>query len=365
MAVRLADSVPAIVFGFHGGVIADRWSRKRTMVSADVARGVVLVPVAAAGLLGHLPLWGLVAAAFLLETATSYFAPAYGALLPALVERRNVQPANALVQSTAQAVSVGGWALAAALLLFLPISAFFLLNAASFFVSALLIAGVRPARAAPAEIAPRVRDGLAALKPLPALAVAVAVLAVVKTISAGTWIGGVPTLVRDTLGHGAGGYSLVMVGYAAGSIAGGVALTRVHIRRKAIASLLLWTLYLPAYGVMAFAGALGPAAAGAFAAGLGQSSSVVLLNAAAQETVPDRVLGRVMGLISLVHRGSHATGLLLVTPLFAIVAPRAIFAVSALVIPLAAVVGAAVAERASSRSTRTSPIRDMSKSGGV
>jgi MFS family permease len=352
MAVRLADSIPAIVFGFHGGVAADRWSRKRMMVSADLARGAVLVPVAVAGLFGELPLWGLVLAAFLLETATSYFAPAYGAMLPAVVDRRNVQQANALVTSTAQAVSVGGWALAAGLLAFLPLSAFFALNAASFFVSALLIGGVRRTRADRGrETAPRVREGLAALRPLPALAAAVAVLAVVKTISSGTWIGGVPTLVRDTLGQGAGAYSLVMVGYALGSIAGGIALTRIEVRRKAVVSLLLWTLYLPAYGLMAMAGGLMTAAAGAFAAGLGQSSSVVLLNAAAQEDVPDRVLGRVMGLISLVHRGSHATGLLLVTPLFAVAEPQSLFAASALAIPLTSLGGALLAVRAARRSS--------------
>jgi hypothetical protein len=78
---------------------------------------------------------------------------------------------------------------------------------------------------------------------------------------------------------------------------------------------------------------------------------VVLLNAAAQEDVPDRVLGRVMGLISLVHRGAHATGLLLVTPLFAVAEPRSVFAVSAVAIPLTALAGAALAAR---RATRAS-----------
>ena len=79
VAVRLADSIPSILFGLHGGVAADRWSRKRLMVSADLVRGVVLVPVAVAGLAGSLPLWGLVVAAAVLASATSYFAPAYGA----------------------------------------------------------------------------------------------------------------------------------------------------------------------------------------------------------------------------------------------------------------------------------------------
>src|SRR5215475_5957988 len=59
VAVRLADSVPGIVFGLHGGVAADRWSRRKLMVGADLVRGVVLVPVAIAAISGSLPLWGL------------------------------------------------------------------------------------------------------------------------------------------------------------------------------------------------------------------------------------------------------------------------------------------------------------------
>jgi hypothetical protein len=54
---RLADSVPALVFALHGGVSADQWNRKRITVAADLTRGLVLVPVAIAGLCGRLPLW--------------------------------------------------------------------------------------------------------------------------------------------------------------------------------------------------------------------------------------------------------------------------------------------------------------------
>ena len=58
VAVRLADSIPAIVFGFHGGVAADRFDRKRLMVRADLVRAATLVPIAILGLTGHLPLVG-------------------------------------------------------------------------------------------------------------------------------------------------------------------------------------------------------------------------------------------------------------------------------------------------------------------
>jgi MFS family permease len=362
IAVRLADSIPAIVFGLHGGLAADRWSRKRLMVSADLVRGVVLVPVAAAALAGSLPLWGLVIAAFILEAATSYFAPAYGATVPALVDRDNVQQANALVQATAQAVSIGGWAVAAALLAFIPVSVFFAVNAVTFFISAALIARLRHGQEHdPHAEAPRLREGFTALRPRPVLAAGVIALGVAVTITSGSWIGGVPTLVRDTLHHGAGGFSIVMAGYAAGAIVSGLVLSRIPIRRKAPAGLLVWTMYLPGYGLLALATSLPFAIAGAFFAALGQSTSVVLLNSAAQEEVPDHLLGRVLGLISFTHRGAHATGLLLVSPLFAFVAARAVFGAAAVVVPLVGLAalllasrrGGAARARATDRSRRS------------
>lgn len=338
LAVRLADSVPALVFGLHGGLVADRWDRRRVLVGADLARAAVLVPVAAAGLAGGLPLWGLVVAAFLLTSATSYFDPAYGALLPSLVERRNVQQANGLVRATAEALSVGGWAVAAGLLAFLPVSAFFALNAATFLVSAAILARVPSAGGRPAEPgAGGLRDltaGFEALRVRPFLAVAVVALGLAVTIAAGTWIAGTPQLVSENLDRAAGGFSLVMAGYAAGAITAGAVLTRRPVRRKTLTSLLAWSFYLPAYLVIGFADSLPVAMAGAFLAALGESSAVVLLNSAAQEEVPDRVLGRVMGVISLVHRGAHATGLLLIAPLFVVVEPEAIFAGAALALPL-------------------------------
>jgi MFS transporter, DHA3 family, macrolide efflux protein len=353
IAVRLADSIPAIVFGLHGGIAADRWSRKRLMVGADLVRGIVLIPIAVAGLAGSLPLWGLIVAAAVLETATSYFAPAYGATVPSLVERANVQNANALVQATAQALSIGGWAVAAALLTFMPVSVFFGVNALSFLVSAALIARLRPGEERdPHAPAPRAREGFAAIRPHPVLVAAVVGLGVAVTITAGTWIAGVPTLVRDTLHHGAGGFSIVMTGYAAGSILAGLALARIPIRRKARASLIAWIMYLPGYGLLALATSLPLAIAGAFCAGAGQSTSVVLLNSAAQEEIPDGLLGRVLGLISLTHRGAHATGLILVSPLFAFVAARAVFGGAALAVPLVGLVALATAGATRGRATR-------------
>ncbi|HVN29344.1 MAG TPA: MFS transporter, partial [Candidatus Binataceae bacterium] len=349
VAVRLADSVPALVFGFHGGIVADKWNRKRTMISADLARGLILVPVAIAGLTNTLPLWGLVVAAFLIETATSYFAPAYSAMLPALVDRENVQQANGLLGATTNALSIGGWAAAAGLLAIAPISTFFALNAASFFVSAFFIARIaRPGVNAVANAEPpRIREAFAAMRPVPAIAIGTVVVGLAVTFSAGTWIAGVPDLIRVVLHRDAGGFSVVLVGYAIGSVAAGAILARFPIEDKARASMLAWVFYLPAYLMFAIATSLPVAIAAAFLSGLGQVGGSILLRSAAQEQIADEVLGRVMGVIALVYRGAHATGLLLVSPLFVIFAPRAMFAAAAIAIPLFGIMGAITARYAS------------------
>jgi Transmembrane secretion effector len=348
IAVRLADSVPALVFGFHGGLLADRAGRRRLMVGADLVRAVALVPVAVAGLTGSLPLWALVVVAFVLTTCASYFDPAYGAVLPSLVGREGVQAANSLVRASADALWLGGSAIAAALLAVVPLSAFFALNAASFVISALLLSGLPSFDRVVREHAepPRVREAVTVLGPYPWLAASIAALGIAVTISSGTWIVGVPELVRHGLHGGAGRFSLLIVAYALGSIAAGAVLARRPVAHKARASLLAWCGYAPAYMLLGLAHSLGPALAGALAAGAAQGSALVLTMSAVQSAIPDSHLGRVTGLVSLVHRGAHATGLLLVSPLFAVVATRSVFLGAAVAIPLVGLTCAALAARA-------------------
>jgi hypothetical protein len=172
---------------------------------------------------------------------------------------------------------------------------------------------------------------------------------VAVTISSGTWIVGVPELVRRGLDGGAGRFALLIVAYALGSIGTGALLARRPVARKACASLFAWCAYLPAYLLLALAHSLPPALAGALVAGAGQGAALVLTLSAAQSEIPDSHLGRVTGLISLVHRGAHATGLLLVSPLFAVAATRSVFVAAAFAIPLVSLGAAALAARATRR----------------
>jgi hypothetical protein len=342
IAVRLADGLPAFAFGLYGGAAADRFAHRALLVSGDLVRGVALLPLALASLTGHLALWQLVVAAFVLETASSWFLPAEGALLPSLVDRGELQRANGLIRATAQAVGIGGWAAAAWLVAILPMGAFFAFNALSFFVSALFLIRLPSGRKRERAERPNIRGGIQAVAAQRGLAIAVGVLGVAGTVTSGSWIGGLPQLVRDDLSAGAAGFSITMIGYAAGALGVAVLLARVEVRNKARASVLYWALALPGFVLLALASRLPVAVAGAALIGAGAAAARVLLTAAAQAQTPADTLGRVMGLLSLIDRGSHATGLLLVAPFFEFLPKRPLFVAAGLAIGLISAVGLAL-----------------------
>ena len=184
-------------------------------------------------------LWELIAVAFILQTATSYFGPAYGALVPSLVRHDEIQAANGVVRATSNAMMIGGWTLAAILVSILPLSLFFAINAISFFASAAFIRSIlAPENGTSTTGRIEIREGFIALRPYPWIAGAIIVTGVAVTISSGTWIAGVPELVRTNLNSGAAGFSVLMVGYAIGALTAGGALGRFQIANTARAGLI-------------------------------------------------------------------------------------------------------------------------------
>jgi hypothetical protein len=328
IAVRLVDGLPALLFGLHGGVAADRWDRRRTMIAADLARGIVLVPVAVAGIAGALPLWALVAAAFVVTTAASYFTPAFGAFLPSIVGRERLQQANGLISATNAGLNTAGWALAAALLGIVSVGTFFAINALSFFMSAVLLTRIdaRPARpSSHAEERPPLREGFAGLRTRAGLPAAVAMLGAGMTVMTGVWTVGVAELAHSTLGLGPAGLALLLAATACGTISAATFVSRRAIRRKVLTSCLAWTLALPGYVLLGLADSLPPALVGTFFVGAASSAAIVLVSTATAESLGDDVLGRAMGVVFLGHVGTKPLGLIAIAPLYMIVDPSLVF----------------------------------------
>jgi MFS family permease len=129
--------LPQTFAGPTAGVVNDRLSRKAIMIGSDIARFFVVLGM----LLIRTPamVW-LVYPLLLLETIGAAFnEPAHSAVIPNLVEERDVLSANAIGSITWSFCLSVGSALGGVTAVLLGRDAVFLLNAVSFLVSAWLI----------------------------------------------------------------------------------------------------------------------------------------------------------------------------------------------------------------------------------
>ncbi|MEA2434037.1 MAG: dTMP kinase [Actinomycetota bacterium] len=90
-AVMTARVLPGFIVGPLAGVLADRWDRKRTMVTADILRALVIFSLPFAPNLPYLLL-----ASVILESLTLVWGPAKDASLPNFVSTEQLTHANSL-----------------------------------------------------------------------------------------------------------------------------------------------------------------------------------------------------------------------------------------------------------------------------
>jgi len=96
--VGLAMTVPNVLFLLIGGVVSDRFDRRRVLVAADLVRGLGVGAMGLLSLSGGLELWHLMVLAAVYGGGTAFFGPAFDAIVPDLVASDLLIQANALDQ---------------------------------------------------------------------------------------------------------------------------------------------------------------------------------------------------------------------------------------------------------------------------
>jgi MFS family permease len=143
--VLAAGGIPFALFALAGGVWADRVGRRRVMLASDVVRAVSQSVTAALLLTGAAEVWMLAVLAFVYGTAAAVFMPALIGLIPQTVRPARLQEANGLLALTRSTASVAGPALAGVLVVSAGSGEAIAVDAATFVVSALCLARMRPA----------------------------------------------------------------------------------------------------------------------------------------------------------------------------------------------------------------------------
>jgi MFS family permease len=141
--VLTAQSVPMVLFVLIGGVVADRFSRRKVMVSADVMAGVAFSALATMFLTGWTPIPALMGAAALAGVSVALFYPALTGVVPEVVTPERLQTANGLLRLGTNTSRLLGFGLAGTAVAVIGAGWALVLNAAGFLVSALLLGGLR------------------------------------------------------------------------------------------------------------------------------------------------------------------------------------------------------------------------------
>ena len=132
-------TAPQLFFGLAIGAWTDRTDRKRLMIVVDLLSAVTIASVAVASGAGLLSLWWIYAVVFVSSTLSIFFVAAEFGAIPSLVESGELVSANGRIQASFAAASVLGPLAAGALLVFAPVEAVLLLDAASFVASAVML----------------------------------------------------------------------------------------------------------------------------------------------------------------------------------------------------------------------------------
>ncbi|HEY1921040.1 MAG TPA: MFS transporter [Streptosporangiaceae bacterium] len=315
-----ARVIPIVALGPLGGVIADRFDRRRVMVVCDLIRLALMMALTLVAVT-HLPIVAAPAIAAVATMAASPYLPAASASVPRLVPDADLAGANAARSAVGGLGIILGPALGGVLLLLGSPALAFLVNAATFGLSALAVLAIpagpafRPGTAdeRPAGLLRGIADGAAVLRAHPqALRLVGADIMCSLTYGMQTVL---LLAVADRTGLGLHGYGYLFAGIGAGGLVG-TALASRALRSPRPRAILLIALAAVGLPMPLLALTHWPAVAITLVAvtGAGAIMVEVLTETSLQRTLPPQMFGRAYGLALPASLGGIVLGSL-VAPL--------------------------------------------------
>jgi MFS family permease len=131
-------TIPTIVFSPLAGVYVDRFDRRKLMICADILRGILVIAIPFTT-----DLYQIYILTFFISLLSRFFFPARTSMIPMLLEKKLLLPANSIIQSTQLFSTIVGPAIGAAVVAFIGYKIVFFLDSATFFMSAFTIFLIR------------------------------------------------------------------------------------------------------------------------------------------------------------------------------------------------------------------------------
>ncbi|WP_432892520.1 MFS transporter [Kribbella sp. CA-245084] len=302
--VTALESAPYLLTGLFAGALADRWNRRRVMITADCVNAVLVGSVPVAHLLGVLTIAHVLVVAFTVQSVYTFFDGANFGALPVLVGRARVAQANSAVWTASSLIELFVPPLTGLTLAVLDPASLLTLDALSFAASAFAVRGIVRAmsesRAGQPPLRPRVvltdiADGLRYLIHHAGVRT-MTIVGSIQSFAGGGFMALIVVWCDRVLHIGTSGlrFGLVWGTWGIGGLIAALSLPRL-LKRMPPAAITLYAL-----PVSALLGVLTPLSpdwvAAAFATLVwGSAYVLVIVNAISyrQQVTPEKLLGRV------------------------------------------------------------------------
>ncbi|MEU2507991.1 MFS transporter [Streptomyces sp. NPDC007863] len=302
--------LPMLLFGLYGGVIADRYPKRRLLLVSQAALGLCGLALAVLTLSGHVQVWHVYLIAFLLGMVTVVDNPARQSFVSEMVGPDQLRNAVSLNSANFQSARLVGPAVAGVLIAGVGSGWAFLINGLSFLAPLTALWLMRPAELHKVERAPRgkgqLREGLRYVAGRPDLIWPIVLVGFIGTFGFNfpIWL----TAFSGEVFHvGAGTYGFLNTLMAAGSLAGALLAARrgsTRLRMLVIAA--------GVFGVLEIAAAFSPSfwlfALLLVPIGMIGLTVNITANSAVQMATDPAMRGRVMSLYMMVFAGGTPIG---------------------------------------------------------
>jgi MFS family permease len=327
---RWISAALLLTFGARGvltpvaGALGDRFDRRRVMIASDLLGAACFASLA----LTDSPA-ALLALAFLAAVAETPFFPAASASVPNLVTAPDLAWANSTIAFGANGGYLAGPAIGGILVTALGASAVFLLNAASFVLSAGLVATVRGSFRVDHdedEAHRGLRAGFRFLLSEPTLRTLTMAFAVFAVAVGGVLVAELP--LAESFHAGAFGFGLIATCFGAGALAGSLAgrlLNEANERKVLVVASFVTAL---AFGAVAGAPAFVFVLVAMLVAGASDGLVDVGVELMLQRLSPDAVRSRVIAALEAIFLLGLTLAFVFAGPLIDAWGPRAAYALA-------------------------------------
>ncbi|HWB65352.1 MAG TPA: MFS transporter [Mycobacteriales bacterium] len=341
------QTIPVLLLGPYGGVVADRVDKRRMMIALQSMMGVLALTLGLLTVVGAVRFWQIGLLAFLLGLNNTFENPSRQAFVLEMVGPKHIRNAvtlNSVLVNGARAV---GPAVAGVIIATAGFGACFLINAASFaaVVSSLLrmdVTALSPS-ARTARGRGQLREGLRYVRGDVRLVVPLLMMALVGCLAYEFSVS-LPVVAKQTFHGGAQTYGFMVAAMGAGAVVGG--LYAAGRGRTGLAPLVRSAAsFAVCIAVAAVAPNLTIELVALAAVGAASVTFMSKGNSTLQLTAEPTMRGRVMALWAVAFMGSTPFGGPIVGAVAEHVGPRWGLALGALACAAAALLGAAVVRR--------------------